>query len=472
MASLTALAPPLLQRARADQVATLFAQWPRTTASMALGGAILITVMWGTVPASAFAVWFAAILLNQAWRFQLVRRYRAAAPAEAASGRWGRASALGSTLAGALWGCAGVMLFVPGDPGHQALVIVCLFGVILGGHQSHLGLQAGVLWFRPAGAVAADRARRRRGRSTAFLYRRGHAGRARLHSGFRTQPQQPDDAVADDTLRERRPDRRAHARDRCGRSRARHRRSRQSRQDAVPRRGEPRPAPAVARDGPVRRRAGGAGRGSGGPRNRRLHQRIGRGAGAAVHGVDGHIQAGRRRGGSVARQISAGAAVRAARARIRSARRGARPAPRGSCPPAYGSTAIRYCSSACLPTLFRTRCATPSAAARSSACVDAAGQVAIEVRDTGAGIPAAERERIFEAFYQIRPATRDAGQGMGLGLAIIRRLAALLDHPIEVDSTPARGSRFAVVVPRAAARAACSPAATSEGLYSAHWPAR
>ena len=133
MALLTALAPPLLRRARADQVAALFAQWPRTTASMALGGAILITVMWGTVPASAFAVWFAAILLNQVWRFQLVRRYRAAAPAESSSGRWGRASALGSTLAGALWGCAGVMLFVPGDPGHQALVIVCLFGVILGG---------------------------------------------------------------------------------------------------------------------------------------------------------------------------------------------------------------------------------------------------------------------------------------------------------------------------------------------------
>ena len=83
-------------------------------------------------------------------------------------------------------------------------------------------------------------------------------------------------------------------------------------------------------------------------------------------------------------------------------------------------------------------------------------QVAIEVRDTGSGIPAAERERIFEPFYQIRPAARAAGQGMGLGLAIIRRLAALLDHPIEVDSTPGHGSRFAVVVPRAAPRAAAA----------------
>lgn len=85
-----------------------------------------------------------------------------------------------------------------------------------------------------------------------------------------------------------------------------------------------------------------------------------------------------------------------------------------------------------------------------------AAHVAIEVRDTGSGIPASERERIFDAFYQIRSAPRGAGQGMGLGLAIIRRLAALLDHPIEVDSTPSRGSRFAVVVPRAPASAASS----------------
>src|SRR4029078_2106355 len=86
-----------------------------------------------------------AMLINQGWRLQLVRRYRAAAPAEAASARWGRTSALGSTLAGALWGCAGVMLFVPGDPRQQALVLVRasaghaervsvgVFGVILGG---------------------------------------------------------------------------------------------------------------------------------------------------------------------------------------------------------------------------------------------------------------------------------------------------------------------------------------------------
>src|SRR6266700_6006476 len=133
MPSLTALAPRLVQRARADQIATLFTQWPVATGSMVLGASILITVMWGTVAPRLFAAWMGAIILNQAWRLWLVRRYRAAAPEPVRRTQWGRASAVGSLLAGALWGVAGVVLFVPGDPGHQALLIVCLFGVILGG---------------------------------------------------------------------------------------------------------------------------------------------------------------------------------------------------------------------------------------------------------------------------------------------------------------------------------------------------
>ena len=229
---------------------------------MALGAAILITVMWGTVPASAVrrrgSPRFCSIRRGVS---QLVRRYRAAAPAESSSRPLGPLVGAGLDRSPARSGaCAGVMLFVPGDPGHQALLIVCLFGVILGGINLTVGLQAVVLRLRAAGAGAADRARRGRGRSVHFYHRRGDAGRARVHSGFRAQPQRPDDAVADDTLRERRPDRRAHARDRCGRPRARHRRSRQSRQDPVPRRGQPRPAPAAARARPVRRRAGGASR--------------------------------------------------------------------------------------------------------------------------------------------------------------------------------------------------------------------
>jgi signal transduction histidine kinase len=100
-------------------------------------------------------------------------------------------------------------------------------------------------------------------------------------------------------------------------------------------------------------------------------------------------------------------------------------------------------------------------------------KVRIAVRDTGAGIPAAERERIFEEFYQIGNPERDRSQGLGLGLAIVRRLAQLLGLEVELESEPGRGSTFAVTVPRAmegqtAPRAPAAPvAATSRGLDGA-----
>jgi signal transduction histidine kinase len=81
--------------------------------------------------------------------------------------------------------------------------------------------------------------------------------------------------------------------------------------------------------------------------------------------------------------------------------------------------------------------------------------VRIDVVDTGIGIAPELSERIFEEFVQGGGAPRShvGGRGMGLGLAIVRRLAALLGHALELDSMPGRGSRFSVVVPRAIARA-------------------
>ena len=71
----------------------------------------------------------------------------------------------------------------------------------------------------------------------------------------------------------------------------------------------------------------------------------------------------------------------------------------------------------------------------------------LEVWDSGPGIPAAQRERIFEEFYQIGNPGRDRTRGLGLGLAIVRRLAELLGHAIDVQSREGRGSVFRVRVP-------------------------
>lgn len=80
-------------------------------------------------------------------------------------------------------------------------------------------------------------------------------------------------------------------------------------------------------------------------------------------------------------------------------------------------------------------------------CRRAGDRLAIEILDTGIGIPADKIGRIFEEFYQIGNPERDRTRGLGLGLAIVAGVAKLLDHPIEVRSEPGRGSIFRVLVP-------------------------
>ncbi len=72
--------------------------------------------------------------------------------------------------------------------------------------------------------------------------------------------------------------------------------------------------------------------------------------------------------------------------------------------------------------------------------------VLIEVRDNGPGIAAADRERIFEEFERLE-SKGSAGGGVGLGLAIVRRIARLLGAAVELRSAPGRGTTFAVRVP-------------------------
>ncbi len=75
----------------------------------------------------------------------------------------------------------------------------------------------------------------------------------------------------------------------------------------------------------------------------------------------------------------------------------------------------------------------------------------VEVWDSGPGIPEDQHKRVFEEFY--RGVGADRAAGLGLGLAIVERLARVLGHRLELRSTVGRGSRFAVLVPIVEARA-------------------
>jgi CheY-like chemotaxis protein len=68
-------------------------------------------------------------------------------------------------------------------------------------------------------------------------------------------------------------------------------------------------------------------------------------------------------------------------------------------------------------------------------------------------VPEEKQREIFDEFIQLNNPGRDLAKGLGLGLAIVSRLAALLDAPIEVSSRVGRGSRFSLSLPAAEARA-------------------
>ena len=72
----------------------------------------------------------------------------------------------------------------------------------------------------------------------------------------------------------------------------------------------------------------------------------------------------------------------------------------------------------------------------------------IEVWDTGVGIPEPELPRVFDEFYQLHNPERDRSRGLGMGLAIVKRLALLLDHPLTVSSRLGRGTMVRLAVPQ------------------------
>ncbi len=82
------------------------------------------------------------------------------------------------------------------------------------------------------------------------------------------------------------------------------------------------------------------------------------------------------------------------------------------------------------------------------ACRKSGENMRIEVRDNGIGIPYDEQKNIFHEFVQLANSARDRSKGLGLGLAIVDRLAGLLHHTLGLRSLPGRGSTFSVTVPR------------------------
>jgi Na+/proline symporter/CheY-like chemotaxis protein/anti-sigma regulatory factor (Ser/Thr protein kinase) len=96
-------------------------------------------------------------------------------------------------------------------------------------------------------------------------------------------------------------------------------------------------------------------------------------------------------------------------------------------------------------------------------CRRRGGSARIEVWDTGPGIAPEQQRAVFEEFRRLAP-VKGGEAGAGLGLAIVDRIARLLDHPVTLQSIPGQGSVFAVAAPLTQFRAAAPvPAPVSAG---------
>lgn len=86
-----------------------------------------------------------------------------------------------------------------------------------------------------------------------------------------------------------------------------------------------------------------------------------------------------------------------------------------------------------------------------SAQVDQArGQVVIQVKDTGEGIPAEELSHIWERFYRTEKSRQQPASGTGLGLAIVKEMVEAMSGSVEVESEVGLGTCFTLRLPLAA----------------------
>ena len=78
------------------------------------------------------------------------------------------------------------------------------------------------------------------------------------------------------------------------------------------------------------------------------------------------------------------------------------------------------------------------------------GQIGLAVADTGVGVAADRREQVFEEFHRDKTTPNGPNEGIGLGLSIVQRLAALMGGSISLNSRPGKGSVFTLWLPEAA----------------------
>jgi signal transduction histidine kinase len=438
----------LREKVRAEQIRTVYLHSPTTTIGSLVAGAFLVWMAWDKVSTGVIASWAAALLLHQAVRVYHYGAYLRANPGPADSVRWGRLYIGASVIAGLIWGASGIFFYVPEGIVEQTYLALILFGIVsltipsisifapafyplvilvlvpfivrcLASGNKHeialaiplgIALVIGLMFGRKMGRLV-DEAIRRRFENVELIEELSRqkeiAEAARVQAEAANHSKTQFFAAANHDLRQP-----MHA---LGLMTAAL--SERSRDPSVT---------------------------------------------GLVSGINASVEAlevlfnelldmSKLDAGAVQPELrdfplsrvldrlrlelAPEAAEKGLRFRVRPTRAWVRSDPvllerilRNLI-----SNAIRYTVHGGV--LVGTR-------GRGGAC-------SLEVWDSGVGIPEAERGRIFEEFYQLGHPRRSSRKGLGLGLAIIQRLCALLELRVRVDSRPGRGSVFRFEVPAA-----------------------
>lgn len=454
MAAAPADTDPYAQRVTAQAVAFLYHTLPGVIVSITLMPVAMAAVMWTRVDRGVLIGWCAAALAVTAWRLTLNRMYLRRAPAPSEAARWGRHYTFTALASGLVWGAAGVWFFVPDSTGHQVFLFTSIVGLCAGsiilnsywiasyyafalpalslssarmlaeGGLAYQGLAALTLMLGIVLLQVAHGTRR-----SALAAIRLRFENLDLVESLRQEKERAEDASRDKTrfLASASHDLRqpVHALTLFA--------------DAL------RVEPTTAR-------------------GRALLADMGQSIHALTQLLESLIDISRLDAG-VVKPAPGHFALRPLLERLH-AEYLPQARAQGLAFAVNGEDRIAYSDPVLLEAILRNLISnainyTPAGRVDVT-CAYRDQAVHIDVRDTGIGIPHDRHREIFREFYQLNNPERDRSKGLGLGLAIVARLAALLGHRIELRSAPGEGSCFSVVLPEGDALAVAKTAVAND----------
>lgn len=442
------------QRVTAQAVAFLYHTLPGVIASITLMPVAMAAVMWTRVDRGVLIGWCAAALAVTAWRLTLNRMYLRRAPAPSEAARWGRRYTITALASGLVWGVAGVLFFVPDSTAHQVFLFTSIVGLCAGSIVLNSYWIASYYAFAlPALSLSSARMLAEGGLAYqglaaltlmlgVVLLQVAHGTRRSALAAIRLRFENLD-------LVERLRQEKERAED-ASRDKTRFLAS--ASHDLR----QPVHALTLFADALRAERTT--------ARGRALLADMGQSIHALTQLLESLIDISKLDAG-VVKPAPGHFALRPLLERLH-----AEYLPQARAQTlafaVSGEDRVVYSDPALLEAILRNLISNAiryTPVGRVDVACDYRDQaVRIDVRDTGIGIPRDRHRDIFREFYQLNNPERDRSKGLGLGLAIVARLASLLDHRIELRSAPGEGSCFTVVLPQGDAHAVAKTIAAND----------